>query len=93
MKCNFRNNLFMGLEKIPYIIDDKGLSESTSLTHLLSDEDSSEKIDVNNIKPSPYYSESDFHDLQLRKGNLSFLSLYCPTLIPNLMNFNYLWTA
>ena len=43
------------------LIDDKGLSESTSLTHLLSDDDSSDTIAINIIKHSPYYSESDFH--------------------------------
>ena len=61
-------------------IDDKGLSESTSLTHLLSDDDSSDTIDINIIKHSPYYSESDFHNLQFRKGNLSILSLNCQSI-------------
>ena len=56
-------------------IDDKGLSESTSLTHLLSDDDSSYTIDINIIKRSPYYSESDFNNLQFRKGSLSILSI------------------
>ena len=61
-------------------IDDKGLSESTSLTHLLSDDDSADTIDINIIKHSPYYSESDFHNLQFRKGNLSILSLNCQSI-------------
>ena len=61
-------------------IDDKGLSESTSLTHLLSDDDSSDTIDMNIIKHSPYYSESDFHNLQFRKGSLSILSLNCQSI-------------
>ena len=74
-------------------IDDKGLSESTSLTHLLSDDDSSDTLDINIIKHSPYYSESDFHNLQFRKGNFSILSLNCQSIMPNLMNFNCLWTA
>ena len=61
-------------------IDDKGLSESTSLTHLLSDDDSSDTIDINIMKHSPYYSESDFHNLRFRKGNLSILSLNCQSI-------------
>ena len=55
-------------------IDDKGLSESTSLTHLLSDDDSSDAIDINIIKHSPYYSESDFHNLYV-KMTLSFFTI------------------
>ena len=61
-------------------IDDKGLSESTSLTHILSDDDSSDAIDINIIKHSPYYSESDFHILRFRKGSLSILSLNCQSI-------------
>ena len=47
-------------------IDDKGLSvsESTSLTHLLSDDDSSDTIDINIIKHSPYCSESAIQERQ-----------------------------
>ena len=61
-------------------IDDIGLSESTSLTHLLSDDDSSDTLDINIIKHSPYYSESDFHNLQFMKGNFSILSLNCQSI-------------
>ena len=56
-------------------IDDKRLSESTSLTHLLSDDDSSDTIDINIMKHCPYYSESDFHNLQFRKDNYNNLSI------------------
>ena len=61
-------------------IDDKGLSESTSLTHLLIDDDSSDTLDINIIKHSPYYSESDFHNLQFRQGNFSIFSLNCQSI-------------
>ena len=61
-------------------IDDKRLSESTSLTHLLSDDDSSATIDINIVKHSPYYSESDFHNLQFRKDILSILSFDCQSI-------------
>ena len=61
-------------------INDKGLSESTSFTHLLSDDDSSDTLDINIIKHSPYYSESDFHNQQFKKGNFSMLSLNCQSI-------------
>ena len=63
------------------------LSESTSLTHLLNDDDSLDTIDINIINHSPYYSESDFHNLQFRNGSLSILTLNCQALMSNLMNF------
>ena len=47
-------------------IDDDELSESTSLTHLLNGEDNTACDDINVIKHSPYFTESDFYKLQLQ---------------------------
>ena len=52
-------------------IDDDGLSESSSLTHLLNGDDYEDCGDMEMITHSPYFTESDFHKLHLHKGNLN----------------------
>ena len=54
-------------------IDDDGLSESTSLTHLLNCSDHSELDDIDVINHSPYYFECDFQKLITSKGTLSIM--------------------
>ena len=44
-------------------IDDDGLSKFTSLTHLLNDDNSTDTGDIELIKHSPYFSETDFQRL------------------------------
>ena len=61
-------------------IDDDGLSESTSLTHLLNCSDHSELNDIDVINHSPYYSECDFQKLITSKGTLSIMSLNCQSI-------------
>ena len=61
-------------------IDDDGLSESTSLTHLLNCSDHSELDDIDVINHSPYYSECDFQKLITSKGTLSIMSLNCQSI-------------
>ena len=61
-------------------IDVDGLSESTSLTQLLSCSDHSELNDIDVIKHSPYYSECDFPKLITSKGTLSIMSLNCQSI-------------
>ena len=61
-------------------IDDDELSESTSLTHLLNGEDNTDCDDINVIKHSPYFTESDFHKLHSSKGSFSVMSLNCQSI-------------
>ena len=61
-------------------IDDDGLSESTSLTHLLNCSDHSELDDIDVINHSPYYSECDFQKLITSKDTLSIMSLNCQSI-------------
>ena len=56
-------------------IDDDGLSESTSLTHLLICSDHSELDDIDVINHSPYFTECDFQNLITSKDTLSIMSL------------------
>ena len=41
-------------------IDDDGLSKFTSLTHLLNNDNNTDAGDIELIKLSPYFSETDF---------------------------------
>ena len=61
-------------------IDDDELSESTSLTHLLNGEDNTDCDDINVIKHSPYFTESDFYKLHSSKGSFSVMSLNCQSI-------------
>ena len=61
-------------------IDGDGLSESTSLTHLLNCSDHSELNDIDVINHSPYYSECDFQKFITSKGTLSIMSLNCKSI-------------
>ena len=56
-------------------IDDDGLSKFTSLTHLLNNDNNNDTGDIELIKHSPYFSETDFQRLQFGKGRLSIMSL------------------
>ena len=56
-------------------IDDDGLSKFTSLTHLLNNDNNTDAGDIELIKHSPYFSETDFQRLQFGKGRLSIMSL------------------
>ena len=57
-------------------IDNVDLSESTSLTHLLVRHARDNDIDeINVIKHSPYYSETQFIDLLSQKAGLCILDL------------------
>ena len=56
-------------------IDDDGLSKFTSLTHLLNNDNNTDTGDIELIKHSPYFSETDFQRLQFGKGRLSIMSL------------------
>ena len=61
-------------------IDDDGLSESSSLTHLLIGDDHEDCGDMEMITHSPYFTESDFHKLHSHKGNLNVMSLNCQSI-------------
>ena len=61
-------------------IDDDGLSESTSVTHLLNCSDHSELDDIDVINNSPYFTECDFQKLITCKGTLSIMSLNCQSI-------------
>ena len=61
-------------------IDDDGLSKFTSLTHLLNDDNSTDTGDIELIKHSPYFSETDFQRLQFKNGRLSIMSLNCQSI-------------
>ena len=63
---NDKNNQF---------IDDDGLSKFTSLTHLLNNDNNNNTSDIELIKHSPYFSESDFQRLQFGKSRLSIMNL------------------
>ena len=63
-----------------YNVDDDGLSESRSLTHLLNCSDHSELDDIDVINHSSYYSECDFQKLITNKGTLSIMSLKCQSI-------------
>ena len=61
-------------DRLNIFIDDDGLSESISLTHLLNCSDHSELDDIDVINHSPYFTECDFQNLitsNLSKGTLS----------------------
>ena len=76
-----------------FYIDDAGLSETTSLTHLLDKYARDDNIEeVNLIKHSPFYSEAKFTQLLKSKAGLSVLNLTFKTFLLNLMNLNYLLT-
>ena len=57
-------------DRLNTFIDDDGLSESTSLTHLLNCSDHSELDDIDVINHSPYFTECDFQNLITSKGTL-----------------------
>ena len=57
-------------------IDDGGLSKSTSLTHLLNENDNIDSDNIEVIEHSPYYSEADFQKL----NTLSMMSLTCQSI-------------
>ena len=56
-------------------IDDDGLSKFTSLTHLLNNDNNTDIGNIELIKHSPYFSETDFQRLQFGKGRLSIMIL------------------
>ena len=58
-------------------IDDDDLSESISLSHLLNGEDNTEYDDINVVKHSPYFTESDVYKIHSSKGSFSVMSLNC----------------
>ena len=67
-------------EKRNNSIDDVGLSESTSLTHLLDGDDETENTGLDFIKHSPYYSEHDYLNIRFGKGKLGIMSLNCQSI-------------
>ena len=67
-------------EKRNNFIDDVGLSESTSLTHLLDGDDETENTGLDFIKHSPYYSEHDYLNIRFGKGKLGIMSLNCQSI-------------
>ena len=67
-------------DRLNTFIDDDGLSESTSLTHLLNCSDHSELDDIDVINHSPYFTECDFQNLTTSKGTLSIMSLNCQSI-------------
>ena len=56
-------------------IDDGGLSKSTSLTHLLNENDNMDSDNIEVIEHSPYYSDADFQSLLKLNNTLSIMSL------------------
>ena len=60
-------------------IDDGGLSKSTSLTHLLNENDNMVSDNIEVIEHSPYYSDADFQSLLKLNNTLSIMSLNSPT--------------
>ena len=56
-------------------IDDSGLTEATSLTHLLDQWDTYADNEVKVIKHSPYCAEQEFSDLLSTKAGFSILSV------------------
>ena len=67
-------------EKRNNFIDDVGLLESTSLTHLLDGDDETENTGLDFIKHSPYYSEHDYLNIRFGKGKLGIMSLNCQSI-------------
>ena len=61
-------------------IDGDGLTEFTSLTQLLNGDNDSDTCDIELLKHLPYCSETDFQNLQTRKGRLSIMSLNCQSI-------------
>ena len=56
-------------------IDDGGLSKSTSLTHLLNENDNMDSDNIEVIEHSSYYSDADFQSLLKLNNTLSIMSL------------------
>ena len=56
-------------------IDDGGLSKSTSLTHLLNENENMDSDNIEVIEHSPYYSDADFQSLLKLNNTLSIMSL------------------
>ena len=61
-------------------VDDDGLSESASLTHLSNCSDHSELDDIDVINHSPYFTKCDFQNLITSKGTLSIMSFKCQSI-------------
>ena len=56
-------------------IDDGGLSKSTSLTHLLNENENMDSDNIEVIEHSTYYSDADFQSLLKLNNTLSIMSL------------------
>ena len=56
-------------------IDDGELSKTTSLTHLLNENDNMDSDNIEAIEHSPYYSEADIQNLLKLNKTFSFMSL------------------
>ena len=67
-------------EKRNNFIDDVGLPESTSLTHLLDGDDDTDNTGLDFIKHSPYYCEHDYLNIRFGKGKLGIMSLNCQSI-------------
>ena len=54
-------------------IDDDGLTKFTSLTHLLNDDNNTDTCDIELIKHSQYFSETEFQRLQFKNDRLGII--------------------
>ena len=57
-----------------------GLSKSTSLTHLLNENDNMDSDNIEVIQHSPYYSEADFQNVLRLNNTVSIMSLNCQSI-------------
>ena len=51
-------------------IDDDGLSKFTPLTHLLNNDNNTDTGDIELIKHSPYFSETDFQRAYIVRASM-----------------------
>ena len=61
-------------------IDNGELSKSTSLTHLLNENDNMDSDNIEVIVHSPYYPEADFQNVLKLNNTLSIMSLNCQSI-------------
>ena len=61
-------------------IDDDGLTKFTSLTHLLNDDNNTDTCDIELVKHSQYFSETEFQKLQFKNDRLGIMSLNCQSI-------------